>query len=426
MLILRKLEGITFYFSIFFISIQLGKHFWPDFAFVQGIRLDYLSPTLYLSDIFVLLFVFIHIANNFSLFFKFISKSFVLPFFLFSLLVSSLFAQNVDASIYWSLKVIEIILFGFCIAHFSFSRKSFYVLIDILISASLIQSIIALLQFLFQKSLGGPLYFLGERSFGIDTIGIATFFANGKEFLRPYGTFAHPNILALFLSTTLIFLLFIVLKEKRGKRVNFYSISFLPIFLALLLTASRLIIFLTFVFAFLAFAKSKKHLLYAFFGAVTILPVYFILLSERFLTLGALLEAFEIRITFITSSISVLQSNLIFGVGPNNTFYNTVFNSLLPIYARFQPVHNVYLQILLQIGVLGAIPTVIFLAKNFEKAIGATVKRKKFLLILSLLFFEISIVGVFDHFLVTLQQGMLLSALILGLLSNKSMEQVSD
>src|SRR3989344_9415701 len=51
--------SLFFYLLILFLPTQLGRHFWPNFSFVSGIRIDYLSPTLYATDIFILLiFVF--------------------------------------------------------------------------------------------------------------------------------------------------------------------------------------------------------------------------------------------------------------------------------------------------------------------------------------------------------------------------------
>lgn len=423
MLNMRKLEGITFYFSVFLISIQVGKHFWPEFAFVNGIRIDYLSPTLYLSDIFVVLFIILHLLNNFSEILKSISKSSLLPLFFISLLVSSFFAYSFDASIYWSMKVIEMVLFAFCVSNFAFNKTNFIRIIDTLVFAAFVQSIIASFQFILQSSLGGPLYFLGERSFNVNTIGISTFISSGKEILRAYGTFPHPNVLAFFLSTALVFAVSLVLKLKTGKRVYFYTLLSLPIFLAFLLTASRVIIFLTLIVLLLLFIKSKKYILYAISGIILIFPLYLLLFSGRFLTVGPLLEAISIRLDFINVSLKLLNQNLLFGVGLNNTFLVTDFNNSLPIYARFQPVHNIYMQILLQIGLFGGLVTSLFVWRTVGVAIKRFRKSRFVSLAISLLVLEILIIGVFDHFPVTLQQGMLLTAFTLGLLFNKSMER---
>ena len=43
-----------FYLLLLLLPTQLGKHFWPTFSYVLGTRVDYLSPTLYLTDIIIL------------------------------------------------------------------------------------------------------------------------------------------------------------------------------------------------------------------------------------------------------------------------------------------------------------------------------------------------------------------------------------
>ena len=47
---------------ILLLPTQLGYHFWPKWAYVFGVRVDYLSPTLYLTDILaaILLVLWIH------------------------------------------------------------------------------------------------------------------------------------------------------------------------------------------------------------------------------------------------------------------------------------------------------------------------------------------------------------------------------
>src|SRR5258706_15195361 len=50
-----KIESLLLSLLILFIPTELGKHFWPDFSIVTGIRVDYLSPTFYFTDILVVL-----------------------------------------------------------------------------------------------------------------------------------------------------------------------------------------------------------------------------------------------------------------------------------------------------------------------------------------------------------------------------------
>jgi len=54
---------LFFYLLILFLPTQLGRHFFFDFSFVSGIRIDYLAPTIYLTDILVLLLFIAWVLN---------------------------------------------------------------------------------------------------------------------------------------------------------------------------------------------------------------------------------------------------------------------------------------------------------------------------------------------------------------------------
>ena len=41
----------VFLLFILLLPTQTSLHFWPDFAYVFGIRVDYLAPAIYLTDI---------------------------------------------------------------------------------------------------------------------------------------------------------------------------------------------------------------------------------------------------------------------------------------------------------------------------------------------------------------------------------------
>src|ERR1035437_9579523 len=52
-----NLSAIFFYLLLLFLPTQFGKHFWPNFSYVYGIRIDYLSPTLYFTDVLIILII---------------------------------------------------------------------------------------------------------------------------------------------------------------------------------------------------------------------------------------------------------------------------------------------------------------------------------------------------------------------------------
>ncbi len=46
---------LLFSLLLVFLPTQLGYHVWPDWALVLGRRIDYISPTLYATDILIVL-----------------------------------------------------------------------------------------------------------------------------------------------------------------------------------------------------------------------------------------------------------------------------------------------------------------------------------------------------------------------------------
>src|SRR4030043_607979 len=85
------------------VPIQLGKIFWPDFAFVLGIPIDYLAIIFYLTDFIILGYIFFFMIEHFSFRnFKYIKEQsrrlkyflFILLLLNFYLLFSALFISN--------------------------------------------------------------------------------------------------------------------------------------------------------------------------------------------------------------------------------------------------------------------------------------------------------------------------------------------
>ena len=77
--------------SILFLLLlptQLGKHFFFDFSYLSGVRVDYLAPTVYLLDVTVFLLAIV----NLKIVFKFFRNKKVL-ISLFLLMINVLFSQ---------------------------------------------------------------------------------------------------------------------------------------------------------------------------------------------------------------------------------------------------------------------------------------------------------------------------------------------
>ena len=418
---IEKLTKFFFFLLILLIPIQLGKHFWPSFSFVSGIRVDYLSPILYVSDIAVIFLILLFVVSKKNLLLNF--NKYFLPYIILFVLVVFLqvfIAKSPLAHLYGILKLTEMCMLGMFVA-----TTIKYVDIGNAVRAfsvgAFFASALGLLQIFYQHSIGGVFYFLGERTFSISTIGIAKMNSFDMQILRPYAAFPHPNVLAFFLFTTIVLLVWFVPYEKNKIWKTFLIVATILSSVALLLTFSRVIIFcfaafLLHHFVFESKKKSANH--FMFYGMTAFCVVFFLsIFYKRFFIFGSdLLYRFDL----ILISLSILKNNLLFGVGLNNFFiYELPFQKIIsPI--LLQPVHNIYLLVAVQLGLLGSLLPAIFIWKTVTRVWNNYVGEKNvqikslhkslFIILVSLL-----VIGLFDHFFLTLQQGQIMLALILGL-----------
>jgi O-antigen ligase len=421
-----KISRLFFYLLVLFLPTQLGKHFWPDFSFVYGLRLDYLSPTLYLTDIFIL-FIFIFFLPEFFASLKKIPQKYLIVFglFLLSLLVGLIGAKNFWAGIYGIVKFLE---FSFLAYFVSVNYKSFKrtILFACVFSSIIFESLLTFLQYFNQGSIGGTFYLFGERTFTAETPGIANASINGQLFLRPYATFSHPNVLAGFLVLAMLFLLLFAFKNKRLKIFVWSGIILGTT--ALLITLGRSAIFLwliylIFLFGLWLFEKYKNRKInplqitfsiLIFLGVVTILILQNNYIVQRFLTTNLSDEPLVQRRELITQSLNMFWKSPVLGVGMNNFFNNISVASLKENSFLIQPVHNIFLLVLSETGIIGLVAFLFVFLKSFL----AILKKQNKYLLLSLL--AIIFLGLFDHYFFTLQQGQLLLSLVLGISFAKS------
>lgn len=396
-----KFSRWFFYLLLFLLPVQLGKHFWPEWTMVSGLRIDYLSPTLYLTDILIFGILVSWSFSKFSmssliLFFKKPRKIFFVFIFLF---VGCFFSQNQPAAFYKLIKIIEMtFLFLYLVKNkLSISSLRYPIFFAIIYS-----SLLAIGQFLNQGSLGGLFWFLGERTFDAGTPGIAQTVINGQLFLRPYAAFPHPNVLAGFL--TLGLLLMVWLKPK------YWWFGFMLGSVALFLTFSHTAWFGFFLgllgFCFLQRKKIKPG--YLLLGLMVLLTVG--ILGFRFIPIPE--ESVSQRQDLNIAAFKMIQSSPILGVGLGN------FPVRLPEFYEsrgrtrwLQPVHNLYLLIAAETGLVGIAIFFFFLFLTMKKLIS-NFSLRKFIILNSL--FIILFLSLFDHYFYTLQQGQILLTLIFG------------
>ena len=106
------------------------------------------------------------------------------------------------------------------------------------------------------------------------------------------------------------------------------------------------------------------------------------------------------------NAFSIIAKNPIFGVGIGN--YLPVQHQFPERFAGLinQPVHNIFLLLTSEIGILSIVGFGILFFQELKKAI----KNAPYI------FFVILLTGMFDHYWLTLQQNFLLIGVILGVL----------
>jgi len=224
-------QRFIFFLLLLVFPLQLGKHFWPDFAYVLGQQVDYLSPTVYLADIFIGLLFFLSLPQIYQFFKNYFC--FILCAFL-SVIFISLFwiyfqKENPFLLIYKWFKFFELLFFASWVSKNVKMRE----IIFPLNLGVFWESILAWLEFFYRRSLN--LWLLGERSFDLRTPGIALAQFQNKLFLRPYATFPHPNVLAGY------FLVVLTLNLFSQKKLNLFD---------------RLVVFLASLTIFICFSRT--------------------------------------------------------------------------------------------------------------------------------------------------------------------------
>ncbi len=229
------LTPFLFSLLILLLHTQLGRNFWSSYAFVFGLKIDYLSPTVYFTDLLVVGILFFWGFSKFKknhINLKGYIRSPYLLSFIFYLLIN-IFLAKIPILAFWKwLKVLEVAALAYFVFKESvFVRKALNRFLRLMI---IYESLIVAGQFLKQSSLGGIFWWLGERTFSLSTPGIAKGEFFGRLFLRPYGTFSHPNSLAGFTLVALILILPSLIKKNNFLSVFCFlsSVSYLlsPVF----------------------------------------------------------------------------------------------------------------------------------------------------------------------------------------------------
>lgn len=381
---------------------QLGKHFWLTESYVAGIKVDYLSIILYLTDMVWLGWVFSLKKERKK------NKIGKILAILLVILVNVWMAEARWVAVYRWLRIGQWVVTVWLVAENKEKIKE--VLLKVVPIWILIEVFLAASQVAKGGSLEGIWYWLGERRFSFGSVGIAQMRWGNEAAIRAYGTFSHPNSLAGFL-----LLAWVWWKEetrlpagKRETRIWYWVVNWSAI-LGIILTGSRTVWVLA-LLTWILETRNKKLETRRILGRILVV------LGVGAMVLGLLGREYELksflggwdsqswqkRMSLNMSALEMMADSPIFGVGAGN------FTKRLGEYQKgsfywLQPVHNILLLALSETGIVGAMMFWKFFKRYWKKIdwwMGMI----------------IMVTGLVDHYWLTLPQNTWLLAIILGIL----------
>lgn len=343
--------------------------------------------------------------------------------FLIAILVSVIFAHDRFLAFFYFIKCLELSGFIWLVYKGLFSKED---LINVFTWAIGLQVFIGLIQFFIQRDLG--LWFLGESKIGSEVLNVAKLDLAGEKIVRAYGTLPHANIYGgvMFVAMGLI----IQRLKKEILSISVVMLFFMGIALLVSFSRSAWLAFLMFLLVILAQQKVKFNWKKVLLFLVSMLFVM-VVFNLHTLIVGRLLDfswgAWEERSLFSRVALAIFNDNW-YGVGAQNFVLmmdSYSADSLSPWF--YQPVHNVFLLALVELGVFGLTALIAVLFALISIILGSMRRIVKlyrhywnsYLAIMS----GLLIVASFDHYLMTSFQGMFLFAMLSGLILRDAMDR---
>ncbi len=440
----------------FTLSIRKVLFFYP----INGRFNEWTGIYLYLSDVFLISAILIWLLKILCHEYKYLSiniltKVLSKPYFNLPLILviwsfaSILWSDNQNVALFRAIKLLEY-YFLFLYIIFNVSRRTFFKnTFYIIIALGFIQAIIGIWQFVIQHSIG--LFWLKESLISPDIAGVAKIALNGGKFIRVYGLFPHPNILGGFLLISIILIWAFKktfrmehLKVLQGETLLNSILAVQVIALVLTLSKSAIIGLFT-AFLYISW-KNKKMSHIEHLGKKVIIIAIILTLSLYLAGLnfgGNLNKSISDRVDQWNVSYGTIVNHFWIGLGQSQYVINLTNVSYRTLEDwQYQPIHNVFLLILSELGFVGLFIFVLFLWKLFRvkqntkchpERIRQLAEKPKDLIELDSsttlgitickgIFLGLIFIMLFDHYLWDIQQGQIMFWIILGFLAGLQLQ----
>lgn len=397
-----QLRGDVWLFCLFLVMIpfSIRKVVW--FLPLQGGFNEYADTSLYASDL-LLMSVFVcwyYINSNTSAILSIdrmvsivkmsrVSLAHKLSMLLPAAIIvwsgcSLIYAQQLSIGFFFVCKLIEwygMLLFVVfrivprrTIGHLKWQNMQ--LVLKSLIFSGLLQAIIGILQVIYQRSLG--LMWLRESVIDPYMPGIAKVIFHNEAYIRAYGMLPHPNILGGFLLVSIIitYLYLKLFHVKQNRIGSLYGFVLVVQYLGIALTVSKsaimgLCVAILYIF-FVSHGTTKRQLdlsghwrriakgdLFVKRVAVIVLAggivMVFLWFALRMFDRDALLfQSLRERVWYQNIALDIIHNYPILGISCGQLVFFMSQQHVYPLLSwQLQPVHNVFLLIWSELGVVG-------------------------------------------------------------------------
>ncbi len=424
--ILTKILKYLFYTFIFFLPWHIIYIVREVFYGIE--KWQYGTIGIYISDVVLVLWILLSIYLYKELILTYIFKRprFLLAGLLLSLwsFTTIIWADDKMLAFYFAIKLSIALDLFFLVQIIPFKIRN--ISIVFLISV-LIQSLIGLYQFITQQSFTQK--FLGLQYHDVFSGGNAIVHISGERWLRAYGGTPHPNIFGSVLLCVLLMGIFLFIKNKDKMLSKTLILITINIITANILYTFSRTIWLTSllcVFTFIIYIYNNKK--YSFRQ----LTVPLLLIAATILLIVSLSHnlffnrvsqdttlshnSVSDRALYLSQSKSLITSHPFCGTGIGN--YTNTLKKESPVKRplwQYQPVHNIYLLITSETGLIGFglfitfIFTIFYIFYKNKK--NVTLVRFTFIT----LFIGMLFISLFDHLAWTSHFGLFALFLLGGL-----------
>jgi O-antigen ligase len=390
--------------------------------------------TLSLYGIDILITIFVLLGLEYFAKFVFEKTDFKKSYWIFSLPVFCLWIWIVSFSgvdklfaLYWSVRFFLLLSLGLVV---SITKPKLKNVALAFLATGIIQAGLAIWQFVSQQVANCKwLGMAGQQ--GMD-LGASVIEIADERWLRAYGSFSHPNILAGFLVIVILMTTYLATNYKNPCKIKRYYFNpgwfnfFIPIlFIALTLTFCRsafiALVIALIVLGIFIWVKNRQELHdfkktgLVLMTCVIVFGIIFSSFANQRFSLEARLEKKSIdqRQDQLVVSAELIQQKPIVGYGVGN--FTSAWQKLNSSLASwdYQPVHNFWLLVLTELGLVGlGLLLLVLFGKVFQKR--KIINRQQIFKLVLLI--AILILSLFDHYLWSFNAGLILWWLIWGLL----------